>query len=212
MNDLCFTISRRKNMVKYFNILILAVVMSSVSGCSVFGESGVEIAPYTVLEKEESFELRHYDRLVLVTTSMEGLEGQNSPFSKLFDYISGNNSVEQKIAMTAPVFMDQRDMQSETMSFVLPASFSFADAPRPEDPSVRLEELRDYTVATITFSGFLRQNNIEEHKALLENWIAQKDYKVTGLAKAAGYNPPFTIPAMRRNEVLIPVEKNGGLE
>ena len=194
-------------MKETMTVFILALVTLSISGCSVFGDSGVEIAPYTVLEKEEAFELRHYDRLVLVTTPMAGLGEQNSPFSRLFDYISGNNSGTEKIAMTAPVFMDQSESMSETMSFVLPESFSFEDAPKPQDPSVQLEEITDYTVATVTFSGLLRQDNIQKHKELLEDWIEQRSFKTTGPAKAAGYNPPFTIPSMRRNEVLIPVEK-----
>ena len=193
-------------MKRFLHVIIFTSLSLVMSGCSVFGDSGVEISPYRVLEKEEAFELRHYDRLVLVTTSMTGLQEQRSPFSMLFAYISGDNDTDQKIAMTAPVFMDQNDAQSETMSFVLPASFSYEDAPKPKDPSVKLENLTDYTVATITFSGFLRQENIQKHKALLDGWIHKKEYKVTGPAKAAGYNPPFTIPAMRRNEVLVPVE------
>ena len=173
-----------------------------------FGKSGVEIAPYITLEKEKNIELRHYKRLVLVTTSMpEGIDSKKSPFYKLFDYISGKNEGTKEISMTAPVFMDQVDQLSESMSFVLPKHFTLETAPAPQDPTVKLEEIIDYTVATITFSGVLEQSNIEKHKALLEEWIVRKGFKKIGTAKAAGYNPPFTIPSMRRNEVLIPVKK-----
>lgn len=167
----------------------------------------MKIAPYDVIEKENDYELRHYDQLLLVTTSMDGLSDQRSSFSKLFDYISGENKATQEIAMTAPVFMDQEDTQSETMSFVLPEDFTYETAPRPEDPSVRLEKITDYTVATITFSGRLKQSNIDQHKTMLEDWIANKGWTVTGPAKAAGYNSPFTLPAFRRNEVMIPVKR-----
>ncbi len=172
------------------------------------GNSNVEIAPYSVLEKDNNLELRHYDQLILVSTPMnEGMDGQNEPFSKLFRYISGNNDEVQKIPMTAPVFMDQENQKTETMSFVLPKSYNMNDAPRPQDPTVELEELKDYTVASIIFSGFLNQDNINKHKRILEQWIEEKGYTRTGPVKAAGYNPPFTIPALRRNEVLIPVKK-----
>jgi hypothetical protein len=190
----------------FLHVIILSFATLTLPGCSVFGHSGVEVAPYRVLEKEQAFELRHYERLVLVTTKMSGLSEQRSPFSKLFDYISGDNDVSGSIPMTAPVFMDQGDNQSETMSFVLPADISLEAAPVPKDPSVRLEELTDYTVAAITFNGRLQQENISAHKAQLEEWIAKKQYKITGPAKAAGYNPPFTLPHLRRNEVLIPVK------
>ena len=147
------------------NILALFLFAITLSGCSMLGHSNVETAPYTVLVKEDDLELRHYDRLVLVTTPMpNGMDGQDSPFYKLFDYISGQNNQTKEIPMTAPVFMDQANKTSESMSFVLPADFTIEDAPTPLDPAVKLEEITDYTVATITFSGMLKQNNIEEHK------------------------------------------------
>ena len=186
-------------------LLLLTVVL--LSGCSVFGESGVEIAPYKVLVKEDNYELRHYDRLVLATTAMDADNQRRNPFGKLFDYISGDNSQAQKIPMTAPVFMEQNEVSSENMSFVLPTNMSLQEAPLPTDPTVALEALDDYTVATITFSGRLKQENIQRHQALLETWIKSKAFTVIGPAKAAGYNPPFTIPSLRRNEILIPVEK-----
>lgn len=189
--------------------LILTLLLAGglvVSGCSVFGESGVEIAPYKVLASEEPYELRNYESLVLVSTPMNNLDEDSSPFRKLFGYISGDNEGENEISMTAPVFMDQDAGKTETMSFVLPKSFSIEDAPTPQDPAVKLEELTDYTVAAITFSGSLDEENIAEHQEKLEAWIEKQGYEVTGAAKAAGYNPPFTIPAFRRNEVLIPVE------
>lgn len=188
-------------------MLAFLISIMMLSGCSVFGKSNVEIAPYKVLEKENNLELRHYDRLVLVTTAMpKGMDSQNNPFRKLFSYISGKNGATQSIPMTAPVFMDQSDSTTESMSFVLPKDFTMKTAPIPQDPTVKLEEITNYTVATITFSGTLKQKNIEKNKDILENWIKRKEFKIIGAVKAAGYNPPFTIPAMRRNEILIPVK------
>jgi len=193
---------------KYLPILFICLGLTVLAGCAMFGKSDVETAPYTVLEKEDNLELRNYERLVLVTTAMpEGMDGQNGPFYKLFDYISGKNKDTKEIPMTAPVFMNQKDESTETMSFVLPESFTIEMAPPPQDPSVKLEEITDYTVAAITFSGLLTQDNINKHRDILEAWITRKGYKKTGAVKAAGYNPPFTIPTLRRNEVFIPIEK-----
>jgi hypothetical protein len=191
------------NMLRSVSFLVFITTMT---GCSVFGNSGVEIAPYTVLQKEEPYELRHYERLVLVTTPYEDIEEQRNPFMRLFDYISGANDGTQEIAMTAPVFMDRQGNTSETMSFVLPESFSLESAPEPENSAVKLEELKNYTVATVTFNGLLGTENIEEHNELLNQWIAKMELETIGPAKVAGYNPPYTIPWMRRNEVLIPVK------
>ena len=70
--------------------------------------------------------------------------------------------------MTAPVFMDQVNSSSESMSFVLPKDFTLETAPLPQDPTVKLEEITNFTVAVITFNGFLKADNINEHKAILE--------------------------------------------
>ena len=210
-NLLILSLGRRakRQIMKIFSPLLFPYLcIMALSGCSLFGHSGVEIAPYKVLEKEDALELRHYERLVLATTAMpSGMNDQRDPFYKLFDYISGKNESTKKIPMTAPVFMDQADEATESMSFVLPESFLIETAPIPKDPAVKLEEIVNYTVAAITFSGSLNQDTINTHKIILEEWIARKGFEKRGAAKAAGYNPPFTIPALRRNEVLIPVLK-----
>lgn len=192
------------------------------------GRTDVEIAPYDVIKSDtdQKIELRHYESLVLVSAPMGGNvdEGRNTAFSKLFSYISGDNTARSKIAMTAPVFIDDKtstdgikipmtapvfmdDTSSQAiMSFVLPASYTIETAPLPQDPSVKLHEIKDYNVATIQFNGLLRRSNIDKHQSILETWIENEGYEIIGPRKTAGYNPPFTLPALRRNEVLIPIE------
>lgn len=188
--------------------LVAAFSLCILSACSVFGDVNVKVAPYEVIETDGAFEMRHYERLVLASTdTTDGMDSVSAPFYKLFKYISGKNSKTQKIAMTAPVFMDQSGQTTEVMSFVLPEGFSLATAPPPSDPAVKLTELSDYTVVAMSFSGFLNQKSISTHRNLLQNWIADRGLKIIGKAKAAGYNPPFTLPFLRRNEILIPVKK-----
>jgi hypothetical protein len=206
--------------------LFLSFAILVLSGCSVLGESRVEIVPYKVITRDEDsqIELRHYESMILVSAPMAGDE-RNSAFRKLFNYISGDNIDESKIAMTAPVFMDQEEdlgreipmtapvfMDGEGsdtpfMSFVMPADFTMENTPKPTDPDVVVSEIKDYQVAAIIFNGRLSDSNITKHRDLLEQWIVDEGYVVTGAVKTAGYNAPFTLPAMRRNEVLIPVEQ-----
>lgn len=178
------------------------------AGCSVFGDSGVETAPYEVLVSDGAREIRHYENLVLVSAPMENAEnGDNSAFRALFDYISGNNSGREDIAMTAPVFVD-RASSDRRMFFVLPSDYSLDSAPKPSAPNVVLSRVTDTTYAVITFNGFLDRKNIEDHKAKLNRWLeARSDFKPSGSYLSAGYNPPWTLPMMRRNEVLIPVTR-----
>lgn len=192
-------------MKKLALVLVAGIVMTAITACSVFGENNVEVAPYKTLRGGETFELRHYESIVLARAPMPGgVNGQNDAFFKLFDYISGENETAQKIEMTAPVFMGLDE--SEYMQFVLPSRYTMETAPLPTGADVELEEVRDLSVAVITFSGRLSKDNIDKNRELLEAWIAdQPQLETAGEAIAAGYNGPMTIPALRRNEVLIPV-------
>ena len=178
------------------------------SACSVFGHQSVEIAPYDILRSDNAFEVRYYEQMMLVTTPMTTGDDTSSSFYKLFNYISGENGTAAEISMTAPVFMDKTGDADNEMSFVLPANFTFENAPVPNDPDVMLEEVKDYTVATIQFNGRLTQKAIKTNTDALKSWIIQNEYEITGAPKAAGYNAPFTLPMFRRNEILIPITYN----
>ncbi len=206
--------------------LFISLFSIFLMGCSAVGNSKTEIAPYQVIESEpdSKIELRTYDQMVLVSTSMNSAKG-NSAFRKLFKYISGDNIDQSKIPMTAPVFMDEEnkdygkkipmtapvfmDENSETpmMSFVMPREFTLETTPKPTDPEVMVSEIKNYTVAVIQFNGTLSDTNVKKHEQILEEWIEDQEYEIIGSYKKAGYNAPFTLPMLRRNEVLIEVKK-----
>jgi len=206
--------------------LLLTLGTLMLAGCSVFGHTGVENAPYTLLQADEShrIEVRRYDAMVLVSTSMAG-DGRNSAFRKLFRYISGDNEGATPIAMTAPVFMDNRNAmakgtkiamtapvfmsnQSDTamMSFVMPKDFTLQTTPKPTDPDVVVSEITNYTVAAIQFSGTLSKRNVAKQSKLLQDWLTANGYTAAGAPIEAGYNGPLTLPMLRRNEILIELE------
>ena len=207
--------------------IYLIILFVLVPGCSVFGNSVADIAPYQVINADanKSIELRYYDQLILVSTPMaEGIDSnRNNAFYKLFKYISGSNLSKSevsiatpvlhnensegsgvKIPMTAPVFMDISE-QKGFMAFVLPQSYTLDTVPKPKDPDLDVSAFNSITFAVIRFSGLLNAENIKTHREILEQWIKGEGLEPTGSYMAAGYNPPFTIPALRRNEVLIPV-------
>ncbi len=195
-------------------------------GCAV-SASETETASYQTIKSvpEQQIEIRRYDPVMLVETAM-GEEGRNSAFRKLFAYISGDNKSQaeipmtapvlmddkkesntgQKIPMTTPVFMDDKNGDVAMMSFVLPSKYTAKTAPIPTNDTVSLRMLDDYTVAAITFSGLLSERNVEEHKNILMKWLNENNYTITGQYQKAGYDAPFTLPWMRRNEVLIPID------
>lgn len=186
------------------------------SACSVFGGTAAPEPDYTLLKTEEPYELRSYDELVIVRTSLA--DGQRAAFGRLFDYISGANEGTRKIAMTAPVLTTQAgtkiamtapvlqasDEGSKDMIFVLTDEFTADTAPIPTDPAVALDLIPARQVAVLRYGGSFDQQT-QEREAGLRTWLTAQDLVPAGEAERAGYNPPWTIPALRRNEILIPV-------
>lgn len=200
---------------------VLAALL--VTGCSVFGQSKVETAPYTLLKADSSqnIEVRNYDAMVLVSTDMSG-DGRNSAFRKLFRYISGENEAATAIAMTAPVIMDNSSKGEKIamtapvlmsnrpgeamMSFVMPKAFTLQSTPRPTDPDLIVTEVKNYKVAAIQFSGTLSKSNVAKHTTALQEWLSANGYTAKSEPVEAGYNGPLTLPMLRRNEVLIEID------
>jgi len=187
---------------------LLTIFLSTllITGCSVSAKE-TETASYKTIKSvpEQKIEIRTYDPVVLVETPMID-DGRNSAFRRLFDYITGDNVKQSDIAMTAPVIMGNKADKQSMMSFVLPSKYTMKAAPVPTNEAVTLRELKDYTVAAITFSGLLSDSNVEKNKDILMKWLDENNYKMTGSYRKAGYDAPFTLPWMRRNEVLIPIE------
>jgi hypothetical protein len=113
-----------------------------------------------------------------------------------------------KVAMTAPVTMEQSQDGNWKMAFSMPSTFTMQTLPRPIDQRVKLVEVPTRTVAVIGFSGLFgnEENRAEQTRSLMD-WLGKKTkYRVRGKPFFAGYDPPFTLPFLRRNEVLVVVE------
>lgn len=192
--------------------------------CGIFGGPSAPEPAYEVLREEPPFEIRAYPALAVASTPMgEGLgEGSGGAFRRLFDYISGANRGERKIAMTAPVLQQPAEGEEIEMTapvlqqpgtgawqmlFVLPAELTAETAPAPTEDSVRLATLPARRVAVIRFNGFLGDTNVAEAREQLRAWIEAERLAPAGPAEVAGYNPPWTLPWLRRNEILIPIER-----
>jgi hypothetical protein len=111
----------------------------------------------------------------------------------------------EKIAMTAPVIQKKEGSQW-TMSFVLPSAYTLETAPQPLNPRVALQKTAGKKVAVITYSGGLNEASINANTAKLLDWVSRKGFKTTGTALSAGYDPPWTLPWLKRNEILVEVE------
>lgn len=196
-----------------------------VSVLSLFGANvamATEEAKYSVVKKEEAFELREYASHIVAETVVDGdiNDASNQAFGKLFGYISGKNKSRGKLAMTAPVSQSaasekismtapvgqQRVGKKWAVSFMMPAAYTMDTLPIPDDNSVILREVPARRVASIRYSGLWSEERYLQHKLQLEAWIRKNKFKVSGEPSWARYDPPFMPWFMRRNEILIPVE------
>lgn len=149
----------------------------------------------------EQIEIRAYAPRVMAITDMA--EDSNSGFRVLAGYIFGGNAEEEKIAMTAPV---QQSMAGEKeMAFMMPAEYALKDLPKPEDQRVSFREAPAYTAAVIQFSGWASAEKADENWQQLRRFLIAEGIDITGEPTLNQYNPPWTLPFMRRNEIIVPV-------
>ena len=199
---------------------VIAVV--STASCSLWSlwMSHVEEPAYQVLvsEKTNDIEQRYYGPMLVALVELEGERTQaiRDGFRILADYIFGNNTAQQSIAMTAPVAQQagqqiamtapvaqQATAEGWQVSFVMPSQYTVATLPKPNNLQVTIRELPAMRYAVIRFSGSNTDANIAEHTELLRNYMLIEGLEPLSQPKYAFYNPPWTLPFLRRNEILV---------
>ena len=203
-------------------ILIGSMMFTVFSLIVVNSVTAIEKAKYTVLEKEDDFELRQYEAQIVAETYVEGSlkDGGNDGFRRLYAYISGDNEKKQsismtapvgqengseKIPMTAPVSQEKKDRQWR-ITFLMPENYTLESLPEPLDERVKLKKEPGRLMAAVRYSGTWSEDGYKENKALLEEFIEKRGLVKKGPAIWARYDPPFMPWFLRRNEVLIPIE------
>ena len=196
----------------------LTILLTLIAGETLMA---IEEAKHQVILKDGPFELREYEPHILAEVEISGdMESASSQaFRPLFNYISGENRKQEKVAMTTPVAQEQasekismttpvsqeRKSDAWAISFMMPASYSMETIPTPTNSQVKIRQVPARKVATIRYSGFWDEKGYSSHKAKLESWIADQGLEIAGPAIWARFNAPYTPWFMRRNEVQIPV-------
>jgi hypothetical protein len=185
----------------------------------------IEEPKYSVTEKSNDFEIRAYNAMVVAETLVEGNLDQASSagFKRISDYIFGNNTARnggsEKISMTAPVTLEQnsekvsmtapvsmaQDAGKWRIYFIMPSKYKLETLPIPKNKAVTLRELPARNFATLSFSGFAGQEKTAKKTVELLSWLKSKNIQPVGSPKLARYNPPWTLPFLRRNEILVQI-------
>jgi effector-binding domain-containing protein len=193
-----------------FLVALLAYFTASVPAMS------YEEPEYSIVKKTDVYEVRQYKRRTVAEVTYGE---EDSGFRVLFDYISGANKGSKEVEMTIPVTQSKEiDMtvpvtQSTTgdkmsMRFFLPMQYSKQNAPEPNDERVRIIDLPAEYFAVISYSGFASDGNFEEHYTKLKAALDKDGIVIKGPPIKATYNSPFTLPFLRRNEAMYPLEWN----
>lgn len=179
---------------------------------------GTEQPRYIVLEREGPVEIRRYDSRIAAQVTVEGDEvaARGRGFRKVAGYIFGDNMGRTEIAMTSPVAqgkgqeiaMTSPVSQSPgdggwTVQFFMPGKYRLADLPMPNDPSVKLVELAPETYAVKRFTGLGSPTTVARRNAELAAHLKARGRVTQGGPVVWFYDPPWTVPFLRRNEVAL---------
>ena len=177
-------------------LLILASILTLSSQLMAYEETN-----YEIVKENKIYEIRKYpNRLVIETNSVQG-----NGFRKLFNYISGNNKENEEIKMTVPVTQEIKN-ENMTMQFYLPSKFNKDNAPKPVDSEVKILTIEGGYYAVIEYSGRSSDKNFLKNKDILEKALKQDNLLVLSPPIRASYNSPFTLPILKRNEVMYRVD------
>ena len=202
------------------SIIALILVVGVLAGPVM---SNVEKPDYKVVQSEQNIEIRQYKPMIIAEVEIDGKreDAIRDGFRLLADYIFGNNTVQQVISMTAPVQqkenqkiamtapVQQQSMgKSWRMSFVMPSKYRLDSLPVPNNNRVRLKEILTKKFVVIEFSGTNSNENVTKHENQLMNYIEANQINIIGSPKYAFYNAPWTLPFLRRNEVMIEIKQH----
>lgn len=197
-------------------LVTLGIVGATLVVSTLYQRAATQTVPYTVVARLDDVELRRYPETVAVETTAES---QRAAFQRLFLYITGGNSGGTEIEMTAPVELtgggatiamtapvELTSGEEQRMRFYLPPEFDSESAPQPIDDAVELTVIPERTLAVRRFTWRPTEARIDRESEALEKTLADANMRTVDEPFFMGYDAPWTLPMLRRNEVAVEVE------
>ncbi len=210
-------------------MVIAGVIVALLGGWTLAGylpTRNIETPKYELVSKAKGYEVRLYTPHVIAEVEVSGayMESLNQGFRKVADYIFGNNTAKGSIAMTAPVLHEKKDASEKIamtapvlhekagekgtykLAFVMPSSYTLETLPKPNNAEVSLRQVPEKKCAVRKYGGYATEGKLErETKKLLEA-LKRDNITATGQPVSAQFDPPWTPPFMRHNEVMLEVK------
>lgn len=201
---------------KFFYFMVAIILITFFMLWQIFAYKVPE-PNYVVIKAARNIEIRKYPALIAAQVEVSGDRDTaiNNGLRILADFIFGNNSAENKIAMTAPVIQQNPDasltkpdtLQKKgntwTIRFIMPSEYTLATLPKPKNNAITILQIPEKEYVVIRFSGSSSQENLSKYENLLENYISKNKLTVIGQPIFAFYNPPWILPFLRRNEIMF---------
>ena len=205
--------------------LIIGALLLAALAYVVFSVLRLENPTYKVVYESGGIEYRQYEPYLVSETVIEQAdnykEAGNEGFRRLFRYISGANSDQKKVAMTVPVAQTESSQkiamtvpvqQTEStegwrVAFMLPTEYTLESAPQPTDNRVQIRAIPGKLTAVLRYSGKWTESNYAKKRAILVDTLQQASITTIGAFQSAQYAPPGTPGFLRRNEVLVEIDR-----
>lgn len=200
-----------------------AMIAAAALLASACATQGVEEPAFSLRQSEGDFEVREYAPVIVAETTLRGDHNKTlfDGFGPLADYIFAKGREGEKIAMTAPVTQRPRETIAMTapvtqqkasdgawtVGFTMPAGYTLETLPAPVNPDVKLVQLPARTMAVLRFSGVAGDSARAKAQQTLLAKVAARNLTAVGEPEFAYYDPPWTLPFFRRNEVMVQVAK-----
>jgi len=188
-------------------IMLLSVAIMGGSGMA----QSVEEPEHELVGKIGELEIRKYPASIQAVTALENSARTSAGFRRLAGFIFGANDGAEKIAMTAPV-QETLGVARPELAFTMPSGYDMDTLPAPRDASVSLVEVPARTVAVISFSGWASSAKVERYSNRLQTAIEARDLAMISEPMLNQYNPPWTPPFLRRNEIMVEIEEIAGFQ
>ena len=186
--------------MKRFYTTLLALTLGNTAMAS-----DIEEPSWTLMDTVEKVELREYAPSIQAVTQLDHSGQTSAGFQRLAGFIFGGNETGEKIAMTAPV-EESLEANQPLMAFTLPSEYELEDLPEPADDSVQIQTVPGRTMAAIRFSGWATDGKVKRNTQQLIATLKQHGIEAVGTPSLNQYNPPWTPPFLRRNEIMVEVQ------
>ena len=188
--------------IKYAFILLISFVIVNKT-------MAIETPKYALIKKENGFEVREYQSMIIATTKVKSSyrDATSTGFRRIASYIFGGNSTGMNIEMTAPVLTNVPDSQDiYEIQFVMPSEHLMEDLPEPNTDYVTIKKADLGKTAVLSFGGWATRERASRYKEKLRDLLLVKGYKINGKFMVAQYNSPWAIPPFRKNEIIVRID------